>query len=83
MILILMALYIVLNTLFFPINVRVPLPHDLLALKINGKVYLFKLDNALAPRLSLFCPLDYYLYFTNSGFYSKVHQGAYLIYQLV
>lgn len=39
MILILMDLYIVLNTLFFPINVKVPLPHDLLALKINGKVY--------------------------------------------
>ena len=39
MILILMDLYIVLNSLFFPINVRVPLPHDLLALKINGKVY--------------------------------------------
>ena len=47
MILILMALYIVLNTFFFPINVRVPLPRDLLALKINGKVY----SNWIMPSL--------------------------------
>ena len=47
MILILMDLYIVLNSLFFPINVRVPLPHDLLALKINGKVY----SNWIMPSL--------------------------------
>ena len=42
-----MNLYIVLNTSFFPINVRVPLPHDLLALKINGKVY----SNWIMPSL--------------------------------
>ena len=47
MILILMALYIVLNTLFFPTNVRVPLQHDLLALKINRKVY----SNWIMPSL--------------------------------
>ena len=47
MILILMAFYIVLNTLFSPINVRVPLPHDLLALKINRKVY----SNWIMPSL--------------------------------
>ena len=47
MILILMDLYIVLNTLFFPNNVIVPLPHDLLALKIDGKVY----SNWIMPSL--------------------------------